>query len=387
VRLRYREIEIGVPNKDDRLVILGIHTRSMPLEDNVSLEDLALRTHGFVGADLSSLAKEAGMRAIRRIFPKIIWGEDIPQNLINEISVSSQDFNAALAEIKPSAMREVFIEIPSVTWEEVGGLDDVKQELKEIIEWPTKYSALFEYLNTEVPRGVLLIGPPGTGKTLLVRAIANTVSRNFISVKGSEIHSKWIGEAEKTIQETFHKARQAAPCLIFFDEIDALLSKRKESSSDTGANERIVTAFLTEMDGLEELKDVIVIGASNRPDVLDPALLRPGRFDRVIELPLPDEKSREQILQVLIANVPLSSKIDLSELAKESKGFSGADLKGIISRATFFTVNRVLKKHQNEFEKSSPEYTKELLKRIKPKIELSEIIMALNQVKKTLNKE
>lgn len=382
-----REIEIGVPNKESRLVILSIHTRSMPLDEKVDLEDLALRTLGFVGADISSLAKEAGMRAIRRIFPKINWGEEIPSDLINEISVLPEDFNAALAEIKPSALREVFIEVPNVTWDEVGGLDDVKQELKEIIEWPTKYSALFEYMKTELPRGILLTGPPGTGKTLLVRAIANSVSRNFISIKGSEIHSKWIGEAEKTVQEIFNKARMAAPCIIFFDEIDALIPTRNIQSSSTGANERLVTTFLTEMDGLEELKDVIVIAATNRPDVLDPALLRPGRFERIIELNLPDELAREQILEVLTINIPLSSKIKLSQIAKESEGFSGADLKGIISLATFKTVNHFLKEHQKELDECSPESASDLVKKIKPEIELSAIMKALNQVKQNIKRE
>jgi transitional endoplasmic reticulum ATPase len=382
-----REIEIGVPNKEGRLVVLGIHTRSMPLDEEVDLNDLALRTHGFVGADLSSLAKEAGMRAIRRIFPKIVWGEEISPDLVNEISVLPEDFNAALAEIKPSALREVFIEVPSVTWNDVGGLDDVKQELKEIIEWPSKYSPLFEYLNTEIPRGIMLIGPPGTGKTLLVRAIANSVSHNFISVKGSEIHSKWIGEAERTIQETFHKARVAAPCIIFFDEIDALIPSRSTLSSGTGANERIVTTFLTEMDGLEELKNVIVIAATNRPDFLDPALLRPGRFERVIELSLPNELSRKQILGILTANTPLSPKIKLSEIAKQSEGFSGADLKGVISLATFFTINRVLKEYQMELDKCNPESAAMLIRKIKPEVEVSEIMKALDQIKSSLGKK
>ncbi|MFX0084800.1 MAG: CDC48 family AAA ATPase [Candidatus Hodarchaeota archaeon] len=381
-----REIEIGVPNKEGRLVILGIHTRSMPLDEEVDLNDLASRTHGFVGADLSSLAKEAGMRAIRRIFPKIVWGEELSPNLVSEISVLPEDFNIALAEIKPSALREVFIEVPSVTWNEVGGLDDIKQELKEIIEWPSKYPLLFEYLKTEIPRGVMLIGPPGTGKTLLVRAIANTVSYNFISVKGSEIHSKWIGESERTIQETFRKARLAAPCIIFFDEIDALIPSRTAISSSTGTNERIVTTFLTEMDGLEELKEVIVIAATNRPDILDPALLRPGRFERIIELKLPNESSRKQILEVLTRDTPLSSSIKLAEIAKQSEGFSGADLKGVISLATFSAINRILKEHQVELDKCNPESAAILIKKIKPEVEVSEIMNALNKVRDSLGK-
>lgn len=373
-----REIELGVPNQEGRLVILGIHTRSMPLAEDVDLELLAERTYGFVGADLASLAKEAAMRAIRRVFPQIIWDEEIPVEVIEQITVLPEDFNTALAEIKPSALREVFLEIPTVTWNDVGGLNEVKQELREIIEWPTKYPDLFNYMDAEVPRGVLLIGKPGTGKTLLVRAIANEISRNFIYVKGSEIHSKWVGESEKVIQEIFRKARLGAPCIIFFDEIDALVPSRAVSGSDGGASDRIVTTLLTEMSGLEELQGVIVIAATNRPAVLDPALLRSGRFERIIELPLPDETAREDILRVVTRNKPLSPQVSLADLAKKTEGFSGADLNGLISRTTFVSINRFLQDRKQKLDGIKPEEILKIIESYKLKLELADVNEALN---------
>ncbi|UCE14340.1 MAG: CDC48 family AAA ATPase [Candidatus Heimdallarchaeota archaeon] len=369
-----REIEIGIPDKNGRLAILEIHTRSMPLAESIDLEDLAIRTHGFVGADLLSLTKEAGMRAIRRVFPKIVWGEEISLDIINQISVLPEDFDAVLTEIKPSALREVFVEIPTVTWDDVGGLDEIKQELKEIIEWPSKFPTIFSYMGADLPRGILLVGPTGTGKTLLVRAIASESSRNFIYVKGSEIHSKWIGESERAIEETFRKARLAAPSIIFFDEIDALAPSRK--TSRTGASDRIVTALLTEMDGLEELTDIIVIAASNHPHVLDNALLRPGRFERIIELPLPDEKARKEILRVHTKDKPLSQEISLSDIAKRTEGFSGADLKGVISRAIFYAINQLIKDHQESLD-TDPSKRAKFIEKIKPKITMSNINEAL----------
>ncbi|MFW9856603.1 MAG: CDC48 family AAA ATPase [Candidatus Thorarchaeota archaeon] len=376
-----REIELGVPNKEGRLVILGIHTRAMPLADEVDLELLADRTHGFVGADLASLTKEAAMRSIRRVFPQITWDEDVPAEIIEQITVLQEDFNNALAEIKPSALREVFLEIPTVTWDDVGGLDDVKHELKEIIEWPTKYPDLFNYMDAEVPRGILLIGKPGTGKTLLVRAIANEVSRNFIYVKGSEVHSKWLGESEKIIQETFRKARLGAPCIIFFDEIDALTPSRTVSGLDGGASDRIVTTLLTEMSGLEELRDVIVIAATNRPSVLDPALLRPGRFERIIELPLPNAPAREDILRVLTRHKPLSKQVLLPELAKKTEGFSGADLKGLISRAAFLSINRFLQDQKEMLDGIQPDTISKLIEKNKPEIDPADVAQALNFIR------
>ncbi|MFX0209459.1 MAG: AAA family ATPase, partial [Candidatus Hodarchaeota archaeon] len=303
-------------------------------------------------------------------------------DIINQISVQAEDFDIALTEVKPSALREVFVEIPTVTWDDVGGLDEIKQELKEIIEWPSKYSAIFDYLDAEIPRGILLTGPPGTGKTLLVRAIASESSKNFIYVKGSEIHSKWVGESERAIQETFRKARMSAPCIVFFDEIDALVPSRKVRFSDTGVTDRIVTTFLTEMDGLEELVDVIVIAASNRPDILDPALLRPGRFERIIELPSPDEKAREEILRVHTRNKPLSSEVSLSDIAKKTEGFSGADLKGVISRATFLAINQFLEKYQENLDNIDHLERKKFIEDNRPEIKVSNIIEALNYFSK-----
>jgi transitional endoplasmic reticulum ATPase len=382
-----REIEIGVPNQKGRLIILRIHTRSMPLAEDVDLENIASRTHGFVGADLASLTKEAAMRAIRRVFPKIVWGEIIPSEIIDQISVLSEDFDVAITDIKPSALREVIIDIPTVSWEEVGGLDEIKHELKEIIEWPSKYPGIFNYMDAEIPRGILLIGPPGTGKTLLVRAIASETARNFIYVKGSEVHSKWVGESEKAIQEMFRKARLGSPCIVFFDEIDALVPSRKAYVSDAGVTDRIVTTFLTEMDGLEELNDVIIIAASNRPNVLDPALLRPGRFERIIELPMPDEKARKEIFIVHTRDKPLSTKISLSDISRRTNGYSGADIKGLISRATFFAINRFLQDHLEELNSTDPTKRAELINHLKPEITLSDIIESLNYFQPSLEKD
>ncbi|MFX1516556.1 MAG: CDC48 family AAA ATPase [Promethearchaeota archaeon] len=382
-----REIEIGIPNKNGRLSILEIHTRSMPLADTVNLEELATRTHGFVGADLLSLTKEAGMHAIRRVFPKIVWGEEISLDIINQISVLPEDFDFALTEVKPSALREVFVDVPTVTWDEVGGLDGIKQELKEIIEWPSRYPMIFNHLDAEIPRGILLTGPPGTGKTLLVRAIASESARNFIYMKGSEIHSKWVGESEKAIQETFRKAKISAPCIVFFDEIDALLPSRRTNISDSGVTDRIVTTFLTEMDGLEELVDVIVVAASNRPDILDPALLRPGRFERVIELPLPDEKAREEVLQVLTRKKPISTHILLPDIAKKTEGFSGADLKGVINRATFLAINQFLASNKETLEKMTHTERTEFIKDQQLKIKLSHMTEALEYYKTRMTKK
>ncbi|MFX0171009.1 MAG: CDC48 family AAA ATPase [Candidatus Hodarchaeota archaeon] len=382
-----REIEIEVPNQKGRLVILEIHTRSMPLAEGVDLKSIAMRTHGFVGADLASLTKEAAMRAIRRVFPKIVWGEEIPSEIIDQISVTSTDFDVAITDVKPSALREVIIDVPAVSWDEVGGLDEIKQELKEIIEWPSKYPSVFNYMDAEIPRGVLLIGPPGTGKTLLVRALASETSFNFIYVKGSEVHSKWVGESEKAIQETFRKARMGSPCIVFFDEIDTLVPSRKGYVSDAGVTDRIITTFLTELDGLEELNDVIVIAASNRPDVIDSALLRPGRFERIIELPMPDEKTREEILKVHTRDKPLSPKISLSDVVKKTNGFSGADIKGLINRATFYAINRFLQEHQVKLNNTDPTKIDELINDLKPEIKLSDMVESLNYFQTSSKKD
>src|ERR671916_1405645 len=295
-----REIEIGVPDRNGRLEILQIHTRGMPLSKDVNLEKLADISHGFVGADLQSLSKEAGMRALRRILPEIdLSSESIPGNILRKIIVTMQDFTDVSKEMEPSAMREVFVEVPDVKWEDIGGLSLIKQELQEAVEWPLKYQGVFAFADAVPPKGILLYGPPGTGKTLIAKAAANESEANFISIKGPELLSKWVGESEKGVREVFRKARQAAPCIIFFDEVDAIAPRRGGSfGGDSHVTERLISQLLTELDGLEILTNVVVIAATNRPDIIDPALLRPGRFDRILYVPPPDRESRLQIIKI-----------------------------------------------------------------------------------------
>ena len=374
-----REIEIPVPTSEARKIILEIQTRYMPLADDVDLENLVERTKGFVGADLSSLAKEAGMRAIRRIFPKISWGDSLPTELLNQISVEAADFELALKGIKPSALREVIVDIPSVQWSDIGGLEHVKQQLKEVIEWPTVFPSLYEYMGNEPPSGVLLSGPPGTGKTLLVKAVANESSMNFISIKGSQIFSKWIGESERIIEEIFKKARMTSPCIIFFDEIDTIFPKRS-TSNISNSSERLVTTLLTEMDGLEEINGVIVIGATNRPDSIDPAILRPGRFDHIIKLSLPDKSERKSIFQVYIKDKPVSKDIDTGKLAEKTDGFSGADIKGVVKLASTYATSRFLTSVNKGSTSNSDMRIKELTESKKPRIEKEDIEKAINAI-------
>ena len=391
-----REIEIGVPDRNGRKEILQIHTRNMPIEPDYSrslvveelkklkidekirsrvldkveglrkrdeiravLEDelpqnireelyrrlvdrlldyLADRTYGFVGADLAALCKEAAMKALRRILPKIdLEKEEIPREILESLKVTRDDFMNALREIQPSAMREVLVEIPKVKWSDIGGLAEAKQELKEAVEWPLKYPEMFDRMGIRPPKGILMYGPPGTGKTLLAKAVANESGANFIAVKGPELLSKWVGESEKGIREVFRKARQVAPCIIFFDEIDALAPMRGlyEGSHVT---ESVVNQLLTELDGIEELRGVVVIGATNRPDLVDPGLLRPGRFDRLIPIPAPDKKTRLEILKVHTRKVPLAKDVDLKKLADMTEGFSGADLAGLAREAVMISL-------------------------------------------------
>jgi transitional endoplasmic reticulum ATPase len=370
-----REIEIPVPTSDARKIILEIQTRYMPLADDVSIETIVEHTKGFVGADLSSLTKEAGMRAIRRIFPKINWGDPLPTELLNQISVTSNDFELALKGIKPSALREVFIDIPSIRWSDIGGLELIKQQLKEVIEWPTIFPSLYEYMGNESPSGILLSGPPGTGKTLLVKAVANESSMNFISIKGSQIFSKWIGESERIIEEIFKKARMTSPCIIFFDEIDAIFPKRSSSSSNS--SERLVTTLLTEMDGLEEINGVIVIGATNRPDMIDPAILRPGRFDHIIKLSLPDESERKAIFLVHSRNKPLANNIDIEDIVKKTDGFSGAEIKGVVKLASAYATSRFLNKVKGSVASTTDDKIKKLAESKKPKIEREDFAKAI----------
>jgi len=334
-----REIELPVPDRNARKEILQIHTRNVPLGEDVDLDWLASITHGFVGADLAALVKEAAMKAIRRILPQIDLDEDeIPEEILEELRVTKRDFEEALKEVKPSALREVFVEVPSVHWEDVGGLEDVKARLREAVEWPLRHRESFEAMGIKPPRGILLYGPPGTGKTLLAKAVATESEANFISVKGPEILSKWVGESEKAIREIFTKARQAAPCVVFIDEIDAIAPRR--GGEDNHVTDRIVNQLLTELDGISELKDVVVIAATNRPDIIDPSLLRPGRFDRIIYVPPPDERARLEILKVHTRNIPLADDVDLEAIARETENYTGADLEALAREAALIALRR-----------------------------------------------
>ncbi|MEM2188738.1 MAG: CDC48 family AAA ATPase [Nitrososphaerota archaeon] len=346
-----REIRIGVPDRNGRKEILQIHTRRMPLADDVDLDELANITHGFTGADLAALCREAAMNALRRFLPKIdLEKETIPAEVLEELRVTREDFMNALKIVQPSALREVILEIPNVKWEDIGDLEQVKQELREAVEWPLKYPDLFKRLGIKPPKGILLYGPPGTGKTLLAKAVANESEANFISVKGPEILSKWVGESEKAVREIFQRAREAAPCIIFFDELDAI-APRRGLHTDSGVTDRIVNQLLTEMDGIQILKDVVVIGATNRPDILDPALLRPGRFDRVIFVPPPDVEGRYQIFQIHTRDMPLADDVDLRKLAEMTEGYTGADIEALCREAALnaarenISTDRVYMRH------------------------------------------
>ncbi|MEM3369913.1 MAG: CDC48 family AAA ATPase [Candidatus Micrarchaeia archaeon] len=329
-----REIEIGIPDRDARKEILTIHTRNMPLDKDVNFDYLANVTHGYTGADISLLCKEAAMKALRRIMPKInLEEETIPIEILESITVKMDDFTNAMREIQPSALREVFVEIPNVRWSDIGGLDDIKQKLKEAVELPLKNPEVFQKMGIRTPKGILLYGAPGTGKTLLAKAVATESEANFISIKGPEVLSKWVGESERAIRELFRKARLSAPCIIFIDEIDAIAPIRGGSDEGTKVTERMVNTLLLEMDGIEQLKNIVVIAATNRPDILDPALLRPGRFDNIIEIPLPDEKTRLEILKVHTKRMPLDKDVDLEALAAKLNNATGADIEGIVREA------------------------------------------------------
>ena len=418
-----REIEVGVPDKQGRKEILQIHTRGMPIEpefrkskvieilekleqndayreavekalpkvreakdeeeikrtlrevdeklyDEVKakliddlLEELAEVTHGFVGADLAALAREAAMAALRRLINegKIDFeAEHIPREVLDELKVTRRDFYEALKMVEPSALREVLIEVPNVHWEDIGGLEDVKQELREAVEWPLKYPKAFQRLGIEPPRGVLLYGPPGTGKTLLAKAVATESEANFIGIRGPEVLSKWVGESEKRVREIFRKARQAAPTVVFIDEIDAIAPAR--GMEGDRVTDRLINQLLTEMDGIERNSGVVVIGATNRPDILDPALLRPGRFDRLILVPAPDEKARLEILKVHTRRVPLAEDVNLRELAKKTEGYSGADLEALVREAALRAMRRVMRELPKELVEREDERFLERLK-------------------------
>lgn len=378
-----REISIPIPDKNARLRILEIYTRGMPLEEHVhphtkssdsggllnsksfessdfrkssgnsefgvgvNLEKLAGITHGFVGADLEALAREAAMSALRKILPMIDLGMEVPYETLVGLKVTMDDFLEAMKDVEPSAIREFFIEVPDVKWEDVGGLENIKEELKEAIEWPLKYSDIFKKANTNPPKGILLYGAPGTGKTLLVKAAATESGVNFISVKGPSLVSKYIGESERAIREVFKTAKQAAPCILFFDEIDAIVPVRG-SSGDNNVIERVISQFLTEMDGIEELKGVVVLGATNRLDIIDPAILRSGRFDLLLNLPQPSEKDREVIFKIHIKNKPLANDLDLKAMVKQTKDKTGADIEFICRRASMLAIREYIESHKSQ---------------------------------------
>ena len=356
-----REIEIGVPDSEERKEVLEIHTRNMPLAEDVDLDKIANTTHGFVGADLESLCKEAAMRVVRRILPEIQNDEEIPKEVMEKIVVTGDDFKNAQKEIQPSALREVLVQIPDIKWDDVGGLEDVKQELKEAVEWPLKHPETFQRLGIRPPKGTLLYGIPGTGKTLLAKAVASESEANFISVKGPELLSKWVGESEKGVREVFRKAKQASPTVIFFDEIDAIASTRSGNDTDSGVTKRVVNQLLTEMDGLEELEDVAISAATNRPDILDAGLMRPGRFDRHIEVGEPDEEARISIFEVHTKGMPLAKDVDLKKLAKNTEGYVGADIEAVCREAAMLALRDDLEASEIPYK-----YFKEAIDKVKP---------------------
>jgi transitional endoplasmic reticulum ATPase len=338
-----RELEIGVPNKEGRLNILKIHTRNMPMSKDVNLKEIAAITHGFVGADLASLAKEAAMIVLRRVLPDLKYDKEeaIPEEVLEKLQITKSDFKESLKVVRPSALREVLVEIPNIRWTDIGGLENCKQELIEAVEWPLKHPDAFTRLGVKPPKGILLYGAPGTGKTLMAKAVANESEANFISIKGPELLSKWVGESEKAVREIFKKARQTAPTIIFFDEIDSLVPRRG-SSSDSNVTERVVNQLLTEIDGLEDLHDIVIVGATNRPDMVDPALLRPGRFDRIILTSVPDKKARLEILKVHTKGMPLK-EVDLDYLAEQTEGFVGADIEALCREAAMLSLREDIK--------------------------------------------
>ena len=341
-----REISLPIPDKNGRLEILEIHTRGMPLAKDVDLGKLAEITHGFVGADLEALAREAAMSVLRKILPKIDFElSDIPYETLLKLEISMDNFLEAMKEIEPSAIREVFVEVPDVKWSDVGGLENIKQELKEAVEWPLKYPDVFKKAGTNPSKGILLYGKPGTGKTLLAKAVANESGVNFISIKGPQLISRYVGESERGVRETFRTAKHAAPTILFLDEIDSLVPRRGSSSTDSHVTERVISQFLTEMDGIEELKGVVVLAATNRLDLVDPAILRSGRFDFLFELPLPDEKTREEIFKIHTKNKPLAEDVDLTNLAKESDGRTGSDIEFVCRKASMLAVREYIERN------------------------------------------
>ena len=370
-----REIEIGVPDKEGRHEILQIHTRGMPYSEEIDLEELAERTHGFVGADLESLAKEAAMSAVRKIRSDIDTEEEIPAEVLESLQVEKDDFEYALSIVEPSAMREFFVEIPDVSYDDIGGLEGTKQELVEAVEWPMKHGEMFKHMNASSPKGILMYGPPGTGKTLMAKAVANASDSNFIAVKGPELMNKYVGESEQAVREVFEKARQNAPSIIFFDEIDAIAKERSGGSTDSEATERVVSQLLTELDGIEELEDVVVIAASNRPDMIDSAILRPGRLDRKVKVPVPDIAAREEIFKIHLDGTPLEN-VDIEELAEMTEGFTGSDIESVTREASMLAMRDYMKdndpedlKKNIEDLKLTQEYLKKAVEKVGPSLD------------------
>jgi transitional endoplasmic reticulum ATPase len=362
-----REIEINVPSKKGRLAILKIHTRGMPLSRDVKLEEIASITHGFVGADIEALAKEAAMGVLRKLLPKINLDqeEQIPQEILEKLVIKNNDFMDALKNVRPSAMREVLVETPTIGWKDVGGLDKVKQELKEAVEWPLKFPETFKRMGIRPSRGILLYGPPGSGKTLLAKAVAKESEANFIQVKGPSLLSMWVGKSEEGMRKIFERARQVSPCIVFFDEIDALAGKRGIETG-TKVTERVLNQMLAEMDGLEDLNDVLVIGATNRPDMLDPAVLRPGRFDKILLVPAPEEQGRLQILKIHTRGMPLAKDVNLIDLSKKTIGFTGADVEAFAREAAMIAL-----RENKETKQVKNKHFNEALKKIKPSVSKS----------------
>ena len=365
-----REIEIPPPDKRARREILAVHTRNMPLNDDVDLDKIAEITHGYTGADLAALVKEAAIIALRRFIKegKIDLSQPIPAEKLRELRVKMSDFFEAMKHVQPTLIREIFVEVPEVRWTDIGGLDGVKQQLREAVEWPMRHPEVFEKMGVEAPRGILLFGPPGTGKTLLAKAVATESGANFIAVRGPEVLSKWVGESEKAIRQIFRKARQYAPAVVFFDEIDSIAPSRGYAL-DTRVTERIVSQLLTEMDGIHRLDNVVVIAATNRPDIIDPALLRPGRFDKLIYVPPPDLNARIEILKIHTRNMPLAGDVDLYEIARKTEGYSGADLEALVREAAMHAlrenmyIDRVYMRHfLQAMERIKPSITPDIVK-------------------------
>ncbi|MEM3781858.1 MAG: CDC48 family AAA ATPase, partial [Candidatus Micrarchaeaceae archaeon] len=368
-----REIEIGVPDRNARKEILLIHTRNMPLAKDVSIDEIADITHGYTGADLQALVKEAALSTLRNVWPKIVGKQRIPEEILLNLSVNRDNFFDALKSIRPTALREVFVERPNVHWNDIGDLEKVKEEVKEAVELPLKEPEAFEKVGIRPIKGILLVGAPGTGKTLLAKAVATEREANFISIKGPEVLSKYVGESEKTVRELFRKARMAAPCIIFIDEIDAIAGTRGEYTEDSRVTERVVDTLLTEMDGLQDLNNVVVLAATNRPDSVDPALLRPGRFDKIIEIPMPNAEARLAILKVHTRRMYLDKDVDLAEIANATENYTGAEIENVVREAGMFAIRdkrtivkgEDFKKAMEEVKPSVPKEVSERIKRFK----------------------